>query len=137
MRLIGDSHYGIGAIDVKVAFLQAPRRTQMTRVTLGEPPSLLKAMNMVKPETNRVARRFSGQPTCWTRVQLVHQRVRNGIVVVYVDDVEPLLEDGTKDNNLGSEGITTTTASTTKWRERLQRCSTTRSQGFEHNHVLW
>jgi len=40
----------IGAIDVKAAFLQAPRRTQMTRVTVGEPPSLLKAMNLVKPD---------------------------------------------------------------------------------------
>ena len=40
----------IGAIDVKAAFLQAPRRTQMTRVTVGEPPSLLKSMNLVKPD---------------------------------------------------------------------------------------
>ena len=40
-----EKKWTIGAIDVKAAFLQAPRRTQMTRVTVGEQPSLLKAMH--------------------------------------------------------------------------------------------
>lgn len=36
-------------IDVKGAFLQAPRRTATTRVTIGEPPPILVAMGLTKP----------------------------------------------------------------------------------------
>ena len=46
----------MGAIDVKAAFLQAPRRTQLTRVTVGEPPSLLKAMGLTAPGERWVIR---------------------------------------------------------------------------------
>ena len=37
------------SIDIKAAFLQAPRRSASTKVTIGEPPSILKAMNLVSP----------------------------------------------------------------------------------------
>eukprot|EP00435_Cladocopium_sp_Y103_P047181 s489_g13.t1 len=44
-----EKDWTLGAIDVKAAFLQAPRRTQLTRVTV-EPPALLRAMNLVGPQ---------------------------------------------------------------------------------------
>ena len=37
-------------IDVKGAFLQAPRRTATSRVTIGEPPPILVAMGLTKPK---------------------------------------------------------------------------------------
>ncbi len=37
------------SIDIKAAFLQAPRRSASTKVTIGDPPSVLKAMNLVAP----------------------------------------------------------------------------------------
>ena len=37
------------SIDIKAAFLPAPRRSASTKVTIGDPPSVLKAMNLVAP----------------------------------------------------------------------------------------
>lgn len=39
--------WGAGAINVKAAFLQAPRRTLEQRITVCDPPSVIKAMNLV------------------------------------------------------------------------------------------
>ena len=40
----------IAAVDVKAAFLQAPRRTS-TRLTIGEPPNVIKSMGLAEPGT--------------------------------------------------------------------------------------
>lgn len=38
-----------GSVDIKAAFLQAPRRNSSKRLTICDPPSVLKAMNLVAP----------------------------------------------------------------------------------------
>ena len=38
-------------VDVKAAFLQAPRRTRSTRLTIGEPPNVIKSMGLIEPGT--------------------------------------------------------------------------------------
>ena len=62
-------NYEVGSIDVRAAFLQAPRRTSSGRVTIVEPPNILLAMGLIQPgekwRVNTALYGFTESPSDW------------------------------------------------------------------------
>lgn len=51
MMMAAQRTYAVGSVDVKRAFLQAPRRAARTRTTLVRPPALLFQLGLLEPNT--------------------------------------------------------------------------------------